>query len=281
MAAALASGVARPETRVAPCYGSYQYGGRSFGCWKHAGHGSLNFIEAIEKSCDVYFYQMGPRVGLDRLSACAKAFGLGSRTGVDLPQERRGLIPDQAYYDKRWGANQYPKGLLLNLAIGQGELLVTPMQLALLGAEVARSGTALRPHVVQRVVGEADFAPAKPMQTGMTADAAVWRALHDGLQRVVDTGTATLAKVPGLTVAGKTGTAQNPHGQDHALFLCYAPADNPQIALAFVIENSGHGGTICAPRAGAVLKNLFLADSTQKVTVPRAAADSLRATSGD
>src|SRR5262249_5932262 len=149
---------------VAPCTGSYQFGGRSFGCWKHSGHGSLDFLGAIEKSCDVYFYQMGPRVGLDRLAATAKAFGLGARTGIDLPQERRGLIPDQAYYDKRWGPNQYPKGLLLNLAIGQGELLVTPTQLALLGAEVARSGAALRPHVVQRVVGEKDFAPEKPAQ---------------------------------------------------------------------------------------------------------------------
>ena len=281
MTAALASGVARPETRVAPCYGSYQYGGRSFGCWKRAGHGSLNFIEALEHSCDVYFYQIGPRVGLDRLSATAKALGLGSRTGVDLPQERRGLIPDQAFYDKRWGANQYPKGLLLNLAIGQGELLVTPLQLALLAAEVAKNGTALRPHVVQRVVGEKDFEPAKPAQPGVQADAAVWRALHDGMQRVVDTGTATLSKVPGVAVAGKTGTAQNPHGKDHALYICYAPADNPQIALAFVIENSGHGGTFAAPRAGAVLKNLFLADSTQRVTVPRAAADSLGASGGD
>src|SRR5207253_4262882 len=105
----------------------------------------------------------------------------------------RGLIPDQAFYDKRWGANQYPKGLLLNLAIGQGELLVTPMQLALLAAEVAMNGTALRPHVVQRVVGEKDFEPAKPVQPGVQADAAVWRALHDGMQRVVDTGTATLS----------------------------------------------------------------------------------------
>jgi penicillin-binding protein 2 len=270
MAAALAAGVATPDTKLQPCYGSYQFGGRSFGCWKREGHGSLDFIHAIERSCDVYFYQIGLRLGLPRLSAAARALGFGGRTGIDLPQERHGLVPDQAYYDRRWGPNGWRKGLLLNLAIGQGELLVTPMQLALLAAEVARNGAPVRPHVVQRIVGVSDYKPQKPVQPGFPADPAVWAAVREGLKLVVESGTATLSRVPGVAVAGKTGTAQNPHGRDHALFVCYAPADDPTIAMAFVIENSGHGGSIAAPRAGAVLRSLFVsaADSAQRVVLP-------------
>jgi len=281
MAAAIADGVAKPSTRLASCSGSYLYGGRSFGCWKHTGHGSLDFIGAIEHSCDVYFYQIGPRLGLPNLSEAAKALGLGARTGIDLPQERRGLIPDAAWYDQRWGANKWRTGLLLNLAIGQGELLVTPIQLAMLAAEVARDGEAVRPHVVQSIVGVTDYKPEHPTQPGFAVHDDVWRAVRDGLHRVVETGTATLARVPGLAIAGKTGTAQNPHGQDHALFVCYAPADAPTIAMAFVIENSGHGGTICAPRAAQVLRTLFLPDSLRDARVVRLHADTTGVTNGD
>jgi penicillin-binding protein 2 len=202
--------------------------------------------------------------------------GLGARTGVDLPQERRGLIPDLAWYDQRWGTNKWPKGTLLNLAIGQGELLVTPIQLAMMAAEVARDGEALRPHVVQGIRGVTDYKPEKPSRAGYAVHEEVWRSVREGLQRVVDSGTATLARVPGLMVAGKTGTAQNPHGQDHALFVCYAPADKPTIAIAFVIENSGHGGSIAAPRAGQVLRTLFLPDSLRDARVIRLHPDSTR-----
>ena len=271
MVAALRSGLARPETRFAPCDGTYQFGGRSFGCWKHSGHGSLDLVGAIQHSCDVYFYQLGLKLGLERLEATARAFGLGNRTGVDLPQESRGFIPSTAWYDRRWGGGGWRKGVLLNLAIGQGEILTTPLQLALLAAEVAADGRALRPHVV-RSVGDASPAEAQhPVQTGVTAEAAVWDATHDGLRRVVEAGTGTAARVPGLVVAGKTGTAQNPHGKDHALFVCYAPADHPTIALAFVVENSGHGGSIAAPIAGQTLRRLFVPDSLQRV-VPVAVA---------
>jgi penicillin-binding protein 2 len=281
MAAALADGVAKPGTRLAACSGSYLFGGRSFGCWKHAGHGSLDFIGAIEHSCDVYFYQIGLRLGLPNLSEAAKALGLGARTGIDLPQERRGLIPDAEWYDQRWGANKWRTGLLLNLAIGQGELLVTPIQLAMLAAEVGRDGEAVRPHVVQSIVGVADYKPEHPAQPGFAVHDDIWRAVRDGLHRVVETGTATMARVPGVAVAGKTGTAQNPHGQDHALFVCYAPADAPTIAMAFVIENSGHGGSIAAPRAGVVLRTLFLPDSLRDARVVRLHADTTGVTSGD
>lgn len=282
MLAALRSGVATPDTRLQPCGGAYQFGGRSFGCWKRSGHGSLDFPEALQHSCDVYFYQIGLRLGLPRMESVARGFGLGERTGVDLPQERKGLIPGTAWYDRRWGPGRWRKGILLNLAIGQGELLLTPLQLALLAAEIGNGGKALRPHVVHSVRGAGEFRPEHPDQPGVTADPAVWDAVHRGMELVVESGTGTAARVPGVRVAGKTGTAQNPHGQDHALFVCYAPADRPTIALAFVIENSGHGGSVAAPMAGAVLRRLFAPDSTHRpVARSPVAEDTVEVVRGD
>ncbi|MBI1796562.1 MAG: penicillin-binding protein 2 [Candidatus Eisenbacteria bacterium] len=267
MISALKAGIATPHTLLQPCYGSYQFGGRRFGCWKRDGHGALDFVAALQHSCDVYFYQIGTRLDLGVLGATARAFGLGARTGIDLPQESAGLVPSTAWYDRRWGAGRWRKGVMLNLAIGQGEILCTPLQLALLAAEAATGGQALRPHVVKRVGGEPAPGRPHPEQPGVSASPEAWDAVHLGLERVVDSGTGTAARVPGLAVAGKTGTAQNPHGKDHALFLCYAPADRPTIAMAFVIENTGHGGTFAAPLAGRVLRKLFLPDSLAKVAV--------------
>jgi penicillin-binding protein 2 len=269
MTAALSSGVAEPGSRFAPCPGGMNYGGRWFGCWDKRGHGSLDFIGALQHSCDVYFYQIGPKLGLPKLEQFSLAFGLGDLTGVDLPQERRGLIPSTSYYDKRWGAGKWRSGLLLNLAIGQGELLLTPLQMALMLAEVSQNGRPLRPHVVQSVKGSEEFHLARPAQPGVQATPATWEAVKRALELVVTDGTAAAARVPGLRVAGKTGTAQNPHGDDHALFVCYAPAENPTIAMAFVVENAGHGGSVAAPLAGAVLRRMFLPDSLQKALASR------------
>ncbi len=268
MTAALRAGVASATTRLDPCVGGYQFGTRWFSCWKREGHGSLDFVGALEQSCDVYFYQIGIRLGLTPLEEIARGFGLGERTGVDLPQERKGLIPGVAWYDQRWGQGRWSKGLLLNLAIGQGELLLTPIQMAVLMAEVAEDGHPIRPHLVESVSGVAAFHPDRPAQAGVMANAAVWDAVHRGLERVVETGTGVQARVPGVRVAGKTGTAQNPHGKDHALFACFAPAENPSIALAFVVENRGHGSTFAAPLAGRVLRRLFLPDSLQNRLPP-------------
>jgi penicillin-binding protein 2 len=270
--AGLRAGLITANSRMSPCFGSFTFGGRAFSCWNHKGHGSVTLLEAIQGSCDVYFYQLGLILGLPRLEETARGFGLGDRTGVDLPQERRGLVPSTAWYDKRWGAGKWRKGLLLNLAIGQGELLVTPMQLAVMAAEAGNGGHAIRPHIVREVRGARNEHVPKPTQPGIEADPEAWRTLHEGLQRVVDIGTGTAARVPGVTVAGKTGTAQNPHGQDHALFVCYAPADSPSLAMSFVIENSGHGGTIAAPMAGHVIRATLGHDTTAVAPPPHRAA---------
>lgn len=260
--AALKAGVVRPETRLAGCTGSYTFGGRAFGCWNRKGHGSLNMSEALQHSCDVYFYQVGLMLGLERLEQAARGFGLGARTGIDLPQERRGLVPDAAWYDRRWGAGKWRKGLLLNLIIGQGELLTTPLQLAVMAAEAANGGVPVRPHVIREVRGLSGYQTQRPVQSGFEATEQLWRVLHESMRRVVDSGTGTAARVPGVAVAGKTGTAQNPHGDDHALFVCYAPADSPTVAMAFVIENAGHGGSVAAPLAGQVLRRVLAHDTS-------------------
>jgi penicillin-binding protein 2 len=281
MSAALLHGVVRPDTRLAHCAGGMYYGGRRFACWDHRGHGSLDLVGALQHSCDVYFYQLGLRLGLADLEQTARAFGLGARTGVDLPQEARGLIPSAEYYDRRWGAGRWRSGLLLNLAIGQGELLLTPLQMALAAAEVASQGRALRPHLVARVGRSRVFRPERPAQPGFAADPAVWGPVREAMELAVTAGTGGAARVPGVRVAGKTGTAQNPHGQDHALFVCFAPADSPVVAVAVVVENAGHGGSVAAPRAGALLRRMFLPDSLQARLQRRVAADTARAAAPD
>ncbi len=284
MVAALRSGIARPDTKMAPCTGHFQFGGRSFGCWNPRGHGSLDFIGALQHSCDIYFYQIGLRLGLDELSRTARDFGLGEKTGVDLPEERRGLIPDAEWYDRRWGKGKWRKGLMLNLAIGQGELLLTPLQLALMVAETANGGHALRPHIVKGVGGSREFHVQRPPPGGVEAAPEVWSAVHDALERVIQTGTGTAARLPGVRVAGKTGTAQNPHGKDHALFVCYAPVEDPRVVIAMVVENSGHGGSVAAPRAARVLARMLLPDSVQAAMFrprPAAAVKTPADTTGD
>src|SRR5262249_2247835 len=222
-----------------------------------------DFIGALQTSCDVYSYQIGPQLTLPRLAAAAREFGLGARTGVDLPQERRGLIPDAAWYDQQWGPGRWRKGMMLNLAIGQGEILATPIQLAMVAAEVANGGKAIRPHIVKAVVGDDEFEPERPTRPGVTADAASWAAVQTAMEKVVSEGTGTGARVLGIGVAGKPATSQNTPGRDPSLFICYAPADSPRVALAIVAENRGHGGTVAAPIAARVLTRMLLPDSLQ------------------
>ena len=266
MLASLEAGLVEPQTHLGPCLGSYMFGGRSFGCWKRTGHGSLDFIGALMHSCDVYYYQLGPRLGLEALGAAAIAFGAGEKSGLDLPQEAGGLVPDHDWYKDR--GRRWRESLMLNLMIGQGELLMTPLQIAIMTAEIAREGRPLRPFMLRGEGGEDDPSLQPPTHTGYRASPENWRAVRRAMELTVAEATGRAAQVQGVRVAGKTGTAENPHGEDHALFVAYAPADDPWIALAYVIENGGHGGAEAAPRAGFALRRLFLPDSLQRDFVP-------------
>jgi len=247
-----------------PCYGYFQFGRRRFGCWEKNGHGWLALRDAIKHSCDVYFYQLGVRSGLNRISDFMKRLTMSDRTGIDLPQERRGLFPDPAWYDRRYGAGQWSKGLVLNLAIGQGEVSLTPVKLAQLTAVIASNGLLLRPHLLRQVVRDGvDIPHAVPVQDSLRTDLGLTQgdlvAVRSAMVAVVNEagGTGGQARVDSVIVAGKTGTAQNPHGNDHALFICFAPATNPEIAVAVLVENAGHGSSAAAPLAQKVLQAYF------------------------
>ena len=258
--AGLENGVMTPGTYFTQsCTGEFRFGTRLFGCWKHEGHGSLSMHNAIVRSCDVYFYQLGIRIGLERLSAFMSKLTLSDKTGIDLPQERRGLYPDPAWYDKRFGAGRWSRGIILNLAIGQGEVILTPVKLAQIAAFIANGGTLWKPHLIRSVGSTAAAASGDSIGQYVALDARSLAAVRSAMASVVSDpeGTGGQARLDSISVAGKTGTAQNPHGKDHALFICFAPVDAPRIAVAVLVENAGHGSTAAAPIARKVLQSFF------------------------
>lgn len=254
--AALDSGLVTTRTQLEPCYGRWRFGNRTFRCWRPQGHARTDMWGAIEQSCDVYFYQIGDMLGVKGIAAFAHRFGIGRRTGIDLAGEVGGLIPDPAYMTNRYGRDGWSRGAALNMSIGQGEFLFTPIQLAVHTALIANGGDLVRPHLVMHPVnpdGEripTPVPPRTPVARDMGTILSVMRAM---MVEVVEgeKGTGGQAETEGLRVAGKTGTSQNPHGEDHALFVSFAPADTPEVALVVVLERRGHGGAEAAPVAGA------------------------------
>jgi len=265
--AALRDGLITPESRMAPCSGALSLWHTVFHCWQHGGHGSLALHEAIARSCDVYFYQVGLRVGLERLMRQARSLGLGEKTGVDLPNERSGLVPSASYFDRRYKKHGWSKAVVVNMSIGQGELLLTPLQIATVAAQVATGGRRLQPYLVETVRdvdGRVWMRHSRQEHDGtLGLDPPTAQMLRDAMEAVVmePGGTGGRARVPGVRVAGKTGTAQNPAGEDHGVFMAYAPADDPRIAIAVVIENGGHGATCAAPVAQRMIAE-YLAPQT-------------------
>jgi penicillin-binding protein 2 len=260
-AAGLEYGGVTPLTHFNACRGAMAFGNRVFKCWEKRGHGALGMVDAIIRSCDVYFYQLGVHEGLTAWSRMAAECHFGEKTGVDLPGELSGLAPSQQYFNKRYGNAGWTKYLVVNLSIGQGEVLVTPLQMAMLYGAIANGGDIYKPRLVSKIVTPAGdstiFPPEKIGRLPMSQ--ATIDLLHQALFGVVNLpgGTAHQAQVKGFTVAGKTGTAQNPHGGDHAWFVGYAPVDSPTIAIAVLVENAGHGGSIAAPVARKVLEKYF------------------------
>jgi len=272
-AAALEEGIITPETSF-NCPGSFEMGTRTFRCWRKHGHGRVSLHRAIVESCDVYFYNVGKLLGVDRLAQYAQAFGLGARTGVAMAGERRGLIPTRDWKLARFGVPWQP-GETISIAIGQGYNTATPLQLANAYAAVANGGEFFTPRVVQRIEtddGEIieEFRPEKKAVLPVSRENL--QLLKRALWGVVNEpgGTGGQARVAGRDVCGKTGTAQvigmaegddgsaYPYEyRDHALFVSFAPRDNPEIVVAVVAEHSGHGGSAAAPVARKVLEAYF------------------------
>lgn len=254
------------------CTGSYDLGTSTFKCWNKRGHGATSLKKSLRESCDVYYYQLGEKLGVDKIAAVARAFKLGEPMGVGLHNEKGGLIPTAEWKEKRFGKRWY-HGETLPVAIGQGYVLMTPIQLASMVATVANEGTVFRPHLVKRIVDTdgkllKEIKPEVIGAAGFSKEA--YRLVKQGLFAVVNEagGTGGAARLYDVKVAGKTGTSQvvktrdSKKGipyqfRDHALFVAFAPFDKPEIAVAVVVEHGEHGGSAAAPIAGRILRTYF------------------------
>lgn len=264
---ALQEGVITPETGF-PCNKSL------LGCHNHPN--AQNVEQAIQFSCNPYFYRVFQReieqgkdpnrfkdaaLGLNLWHEYMVGFGIGQRPGVDLPSAKSGLLPSVPYYDRIYGKEQWAFSTIYSVAIGQGEVEVVPMQMAELACTFANHGYYIDPHIVH-AIGYPDSL-TKGWQKHTTKVEGKWFDLiAEGMRRVVNEagGTARVARIPGIEVCGKTGTAQNPHGKDHAVFITFAPMENPRIAMAVYVENSGSGGTWAAPIASLMMEQ-YLTDT--------------------
>ncbi len=258
-AAALEESLITPETRMkVPCRGSLVIGNRAFKCWKKGGHGSLDLHGAIVNSCDVYFYQLGMLLKINGMAKWSQKLGFNQETGIDLPQENPGLIPDDAWYQKRLGKYAKTVGHSANMSIGQGEVMATPLQMASLYAALANGGVWCQPHLLLKaedytgkvLTGEVISKKRLPLSDGTVS--VIKQALYGAVNDSGHTGGA--ARIYGVKVCGKTGTAQNPHGKDHSWFVGFAPLDDPSITVAVLVENAGHGSEIAAPIAGKIMQ---------------------------
>ncbi len=275
-AAALEEGLITPETSFF-CNGTFTMGSRTFRCWQAKGHGHVNLHRGIVESCDVYFYNLGKLLGVDKIAAAAHAFGLGAPLGIDLGREKGGLIPTKQWKLSRLREPWQP-GETISISIGQGFDLVTPLQLANVYATLGNGGTLYRPRLIKQLessdrhvvkVYEPEKLATLPFsqKTIQTINQALWGVVNER------GGTGYILKRKEADVAGKTGTAQViglPQDQkarkakrvsadyrDHALFACFAPYGNPEIAVAVVLEHAGHGGSAAAPVARKIIDAYF------------------------
>lgn len=282
-AIALEEGMIEEDTRLY-CGGGYRLG-RFFRC--HGGtHGPIAVRDAIRVSCNTFFFRLmndtfetadGTKtMDLERWGRWARLFGFGELAPLDLPDQNPGLIPDSAYYDRAFPAGWGP-GYTINLGIGQGNMGANPMQLARFTAAIANGGTLVSPHVVMAQTDPATgrSVPTRPRNArNIPIEPRNFQIVREGMAAVVTAGTARRAQIPAsgdfpeITVAGKTGTAENPRGKDHAVFIAYAPADNPEVAVGVIVENAGYGSTTAAPIASLMIEQYFRGETRRPGLIP-------------
>ena len=269
-AAALEAGKADLQSRFW-CGGAFRIGGWSLRCWRRQGHGTLDFLHGFAQSCNVMFATLGQRVGPEGLAAMAERFGFGDRCGIDLPEEVDGLVPTSAWKREARGEPWYP-GDTCQMAIGQGDCLVTPLQVARAFAVVANGGALVQPYLIARVEGEGEYVP--PMERrplGLRPETIA--ALRAGVEAVVAPGgTATRIATPEYRIAGKTGTAQAPGGDPHAWFAGYAPAEKPKLVVVVVIDRGGAGSSVAAPVARYMFDTALLPEAKRMSWPPEGTA---------
>jgi len=267
------------ENTTMYCPGYYKYGNRIYRCWRRGGHGSVNIFKALSESCDVFFYQVGQKLGIDRLAFYAKACGLGSATGINLDDEAEGLIPTSAWKKRRTGIS-WQGGETLSVAIGQGYNLSTPLQMLVLTSALANGGTRYKPLILKSVKtadGDIVIQTKKQVIGMLPASKNTLSIVKKGLREVVNSpkGTGWIAHIKGMDISGKTGTAQvvgrandshlsekdiPDHFKAHAWFVSYAPSVDPQIAVAVFIEHGGHGSSAAAPIAREIIRTYLEKD---------------------
>lgn len=272
------------------CPGHYDFGDSRFHCWKRPGHGRVNVIDALVESCDVFFYRMATELGIDRLARYSRMFGLGDKLGFELPEERPGLIPTQAWKRAHFKEGWHP-GESIVASIGQGYILTTPLQLAVMTARLVNGGYAVNPWVTGYIGDKAHIVPPWPK---MAIKDVHLQMMREGMDRVVNyqRGTAYGARIkePGMEMGGKTGTAQvrritkqqRAEGikmhqlpwnqQHHALFVGYAPYTDPRYVTAVVVEHGGGGSAVAAPIARDILHETQKRNPAAKDIVPETSA---------
>ena len=253
--AGLEEGIITPDFH-AHCAGHANFYGRDFKCWKKGGHGSIDLRHAIEQSCDVYFYTVGNMVGVDKINKWATLLGLGVKSGIDLPNERQGLVPSTEWKREKMHEKWYA-GETISVSIGQGQVSLTPVSMAVYMATLANGGTRVTPHLLKAVDDGTGWKPVPPPppQSKIDVDPAKMQAIRDGLWMVVNAaGTGGTARIAGHDVSGKTGSAQvisnsgraaaktTKNLRDHGWFVFFAPRDNPKIAGVVFAEHGIHGG---------------------------------------
>ncbi len=255
------------------CRGGMPFGGRVFRCWRKEGHGAVAVHRGIVESCDVYFYNLGLKLGVDRIHAMATAIGLGKATGIDLPGEANGVIPSSEWKKKTFGHPWY-EGETLSVAIGQGAVWLTPVQLSQLSSFVANQGVNYKPQVVRKITSP-DGKVVKTFEPVLAHDVKLKketiRIVTEGMRGVVNEarGTAYGSRIEGISMGGKTGTAQSVGGDkksqgDHAWFIAFAPTENASIAMAVLVEHGGHGSSAAAPVAKAMAETFLKEKPTVK-----------------
>jgi penicillin-binding protein 2 len=264
--AGLESGALTPETRF-NCPGQFYLGNVKFDDWKKGGHGTLDLRGAIVNSCNVYFYQAGLRVGIDEIVRVSRAFGLGEPPGLGLGDEAKGNLPNPQ--PRRRGQPNWTAGNTVIASIGQGMVVTSPMQILAMVSAIANGGTIYRPFVVKKIVSLSgdvleEYEPEAMRQVNVKPETLAF--IRQAMLGVVNEGTGQRAKVPGLPIGGKSGTAQvvkkgeekrQADLKDHAWFASFAPVDNPQLAVVVLVENGGFGGQVAAPVAKAVYEAAF------------------------
>ena len=248
------------------CNQGYYFAGRKMGC--HAHRSPVNLAYSIETSCNAYYCNVFRNIienyptaeeGYLVWSEYVSRFGLGQKTGIDLPNELQGFVPGTDYYDRYYGEGRWKALTILSLAIGQGELGFTPIQMANMTATIANRGYSIQPHIVKAINDELiDSLREIRRETGIAKKH--FDEVVNAMAKVVKQGTGTLAKLDSIEVCGKTGTVQNPHGDDHSTFIAFAPKDNPQIALSVYVENGVWGSRWAAPIAGLLIEK-YLTDT--------------------